>query len=166
MHTACALHFLLGDYDLEVVPECVATVASVVILCPKSRCLIQRLGECDETETKVATTSLGLALEEAPHAEVEGLLTEYILVCCELATVERTPPPAVQLPQVVVRRLDEAHVVQIDLVIGGWRTGVAATRSALVGALESFRFVEQVSSLSRFQWNGVLNESRQVRVGL
>lgn len=66
----------------------------------------------------------------------------------------------------IVRVLDEAHIVQIDIVGGGGRNGVTAGGGFLVCFFEGFGFVEEVCAVDGFEGNGLLEEVGEVGVGL
>lgn len=120
--------------------------------------LVKGLGQNNQAEPEVASPSFRFALEEAPHAEIQCLLAEHILVGSKLAAVKRAFASAVHLPKMIFLRLDEADVVQIHVFLGGGGSCVTASSSGLVGALESLGFIEQVGSLGWFQRYGILQQ--------
>jgi hypothetical protein len=126
---------------------------------------VERLCESDEAEAQIASPGLSLALQEAAHSQIKGLFAEHIFIRREFTAVERAFPPSVELPQLVRLRLDEAYVVQIDVIVGSRGAGVAAARSSLVGRLEGLGLVEEVGALGWFQRDGLAQQLRQVRVG-
>jgi hypothetical protein len=79
-------------------------------------CSVERLGKHNQTKSKI-TSSIFLTLHELPHSETKCLLAENIIVRSKLATVEWTFASAVHLPEAVVIRLNEANVVQVNLVV-------------------------------------------------
>jgi hypothetical protein len=52
--------------------------------------------------------------------------------------------------------------MKVDVVFGVWCTCIAATGSALVRTLKSFRLVKQISSGGWVQRNGVMYEFCQI----
>ena len=55
--------------------------------------------------------------------------------------------------------------MKVNVVFGVWCTRIAATGSALVCTLKSFRLVEQVSPCLWVQRDSVMYEFGQIRVG-
>lgn len=98
---------------------------------------IQRRGERDTGEAHVAAA----ALEELEGAPEQGLLGEDVLVGGEGAAGDGTLAAAVELPEgtiaaVVAVGLDEADVVQVDVVAGVGGGGLALAGGLVVGGRE------------------------------
>jgi hypothetical protein len=125
---------------------------------------IERFSEDDQREAQVATASSCLTFEEAPYAKVQGLVAEHILFGSKLATVQGAFAATIHLPQMVFRRLDEAHVVQVDVGFGGWRGGVAPGSGFLMSGFQCVGFVEQIGTLFGFEGDGLLQQLSKVRV--
>lgn len=101
---------------------------------------------------------LARPLEELERPQRERLLTEHILVRFELALLEGALPPAVELPQRAVGCLDEADVVQVDVVGGLRRRRVALAGGRVVRRRERARRFEEAGALVRREGDGLLEE--------
>lgn len=101
---------------------------------------------------------LARPVEELERAQRERLLAEDVLVPVELALLERALAPAVELPQRAVGRLDEAYVVQVDVVGRLRRRRVALAGGRVVRCRERARRLEEPGALVRREGDGFLEE--------
>jgi hypothetical protein len=101
---------------------------------------------------------LARPLEELERAQRERLVAEDVLVGPERPLLEGPLAPAVELPQRAVGRLDEADVVQVD-VVGGLRRGrVALAGGRVVRGREGARRLEEAGAPVRREGDGLLEE--------
>jgi hypothetical protein len=82
--------------------------------------LVEALPQSHETEPQLPTTRFLLSLQEAFHPQFQRFLAEHVLFGVQLAPLQRSDSSSIQLPETVIRRLDKADVVKVDLVIR-WR---------------------------------------------
>lgn len=101
---------------------------------------------------------LARPVEELERAQGERLLAEDVLAAVELALLERSLPPAVELPQRAVRRLDEADVVQVDVVGRLRRRRVALARGRVVRLRERAGRLEEAGALVWREGDRLLEE--------
>ena len=107
-----------------------------------------------ETESQLSATSLLLSLQERPHAKVQRLLTQDIVLGAKNTSLNRALSPAIQLPESICTwRLDEAHVVQIDSIFCVWCARLSLRRRASVRVLKCCRIVQQIGSLEWWKWD-------------
>jgi len=107
---------------------------------------IQTRPQRHQTEPQLPTPRLLLPLQKTLHPKPQCLLAQNILVLAQHAPIQRAFPPPVQLPEVVVGRLDEADVVQVDVGVGRGRRRVALGGGGGVCGFESVRAVEEVGA--------------------
>jgi len=66
----------------------------------------------------------------------------------------------------VVRfRLDEADIVQIDIVVRIWGRSFSTRSGALMRCFQCLTLVQQVGSLRRVEWNGIFDQFGEIGVG-
>jgi len=90
--------------------------------------LIETARQRHAAEAQIAA----LALEEPERAPQQRLGAQNVLILFELAAVQRALAAAVELPERAVGRLDEADVVQVDVVLRVGRLGVALRGGVVV----------------------------------
>lgn len=93
---------------------------------------VKALGQRDGIEPYV----LAALLEEPPRAQRQRLVAEHVLVPVQLPARERALTPPVELPERAVIGLDEAHVVEVDVVRRRRRRRVALAGGGVVCARE------------------------------
>lgn len=122
---------------------------------------IERAGESNAAKAHIGA----LALEELEGTPQQGLAREHVLVVVELAAGNGALAAAVELPEGAVVGLDEADVVQVDVVLGVGGGRVALAGGLLVGAGERRRLLQQLGPLGRGQRYGLLDQLVEVGAG-
>lgn len=117
---------------------------------------IQRRGEGDAREAHVVAA----ALQELQGAPEQGLVGEHVLVGGEGTAGDGAPAAAVELPEGAVVRLDEADVVQVDVVAGVGGRGLALAGGLAVGGGEGRGPLEEGGALGGREGGGLGEEGR------
>lgn len=97
-------------------------------------------------------------VQELERPQRERLLAEDVLPLLQLPLVERALAAAVELPERAVGGLDEADVVQVDVVggLGGGRVALAG--GGVVRLRERAGRLEEAGALVRREGDGLLEE--------
>lgn len=90
-----------------------ATIANLVARCAATD-LVDRPGKSNSAESQIGS----LSLKELERAEAKRLGAQRVLVVFQCTPLDRALPSAVQLPQRALVILKEAHVVEVDVVLG------------------------------------------------
>lgn len=106
------------------------------------------------------------ARQELAWAHRQRLLAEHILIGIKLNEFDGAFAPAVELPQCVVVSLDEAHVVEVHVVRGLGRDGVALASCVVMGTGEGLASLEELCALDGAKGNGLFDELVELGVGL
>jgi hypothetical protein len=122
---------------------------------------LQRTSQRHTAESQITT----LALQELQRAVQQGLLGQHVLLVVELAAGEGTLSAPVQLPQCPVLRLDEAHIVQVHVVLRVRRSGRALACCGLVRGCQGGCLLEEGGALGWAEGCGGLDELVEVGAG-
>lgn len=110
--------------------------------------LIDRAGKCNSAESQVGS----LSLKELERSNAKRLGAQRVLIVFQCTPLDRALPSAVQLPQSALVILNEAYVVEVDVVLGVWCGRVARGCGFTVCGREGMRCLDQ---LRAFGWREV-----------
>lgn len=115
---------------------------------------------------RIEPNVLPTALNKPPRAQQQRLLAEHVLVRRKLAARQRALAPPVQLPQrLAVVALDEADVVQVDVVRRLRRRRVALAGCGVVRAREVLGGLEEAGARGWVEREGLFEELVEGGVG-
>lgn len=123
--------------------------------------LVHRPGKGHGAESQVAS----LPVEELERAESKALLAQHVVVLREIPSSDGPLAASIQLPEAAVCSFDEAHVVQIHVILGVGGRRVALRSGFLVRRGQLGRGLEDLSAGDGVEGLRGLDELVEGRVG-
>ena len=92
--------------------------------------------QCDQTESQLPTASFLLSLQELPNSQLQRLPRQDIIIWTKRPTIQWALSSAVHFPQVILLILQEADVVQVDVIFCVRSSTLSFDSSTLMCALQ------------------------------
>lgn len=116
--------------------------------------LIQRPSQRHGTKPQISA----LSLQKLQRPQAQPLFTQHVLVIVQVAPPNGAFPPPVKLPQTAIVALDEAYIVEVDVVLSVGGSSVSLGGSCLVRVSQCWRLFEQFGSFGRVEGSAFLNK--------